>query len=96
MAAIGDAGASLGNDPSFQPHLLAPIEIFGVDAFEPDRLVVKARIKTVPLKQWAVGRELRKRIAATFRERGIQVPLRQVNLRVDEEAGRKLELRSEK
>ena len=25
--------------------------------------MIKARIKTVPLKQWLVGRELRKRIA---------------------------------
>ena len=40
----------------------------------PTQLVVKGRIKTVPLKQWTVGRELRKRIAKTFRERGIRMP----------------------
>jgi hypothetical protein len=28
----------------------------------------------VPLKQWTVGRELRKRVAKTFRERGIRMP----------------------
>jgi small conductance mechanosensitive channel len=37
-------------------------------------MVMKGRIKTVPLKQWFVGRELRKRIARTFRERGIRMP----------------------
>ena len=60
------------NDPEFKPYILAPLEIFGVDAFEPGQLVIKARIKTVPLKQWVVGRELRKRIARVFSERGIQ------------------------
>jgi moderate conductance mechanosensitive channel len=95
-AAIRDAGASMLQDPDFQPHILAPIEVYGVDAFETDRLMVKCRIKTVPQKQWLVGRELQKRIARLFRERGIQVPLRQVNLKVDEEAGQKLEVRSQK
>jgi small conductance mechanosensitive channel len=37
-------------------------------------MTVKGRIKTVPQKQWLVGRELRKRIARLFRERGIDVP----------------------
>ena len=69
---MADAAAGLMNDPEFKPHILAPLEVFGVDAFEPGQLVIKARIKTVPLKQWLVGRELRKRIARVFRERGIQ------------------------
>jgi small conductance mechanosensitive channel len=94
--ALKDAGASLATDPDFQPHILSPIEVYGVDAFENDRLVVKARIKTVPLKQWVVGRELQKRIARLFRERGIHVPLRQMNLRVAAEESQKLEVRSQK
>src|SRR5687767_209990 len=59
--AIRDAGASLMADSEFQSHVLEPIEIYGVDAFENDRLVVKARIKTVPQRQWLVGRELQRR-----------------------------------
>jgi len=93
-AAIRDAGASMLQDPDFQPHILAPIEVYGVDAFETDRLVIKSRIKTVPQKQWLVGRELQKRIARLFRERGIQVPLRQVNLKVEDSP--RLEVKSEK
>jgi small conductance mechanosensitive channel len=90
--AIRDAGVSLMADPEFMPHILAPVDIYGVDALEPDRLVVKARIKTVPQKQWLVGRELQKRIVRLFRERGIQVPLRQALLRVDD--SQKLDVRS--
>jgi small-conductance mechanosensitive channel len=74
VEAITDAAASMMNEPGFKPYILAPLEVFGVDAFEPGQLVVKARIKTVPLKQWLVGRELRKRIARIFSERGIHMP----------------------
>jgi small-conductance mechanosensitive channel len=94
--AIRDAAASMMTDPEYRPHILAPIDVYGVDAFEADRLVVKARIKTVPQKQWLVGRELQKRIARLLRERGIQVPLRQVNLKVDSEESSPFKLQSEK
>jgi small conductance mechanosensitive channel len=83
IAAIQDAGASLLSDPEYQPHILAPLEIYGVDDFQPGQIVLKGRIKTVPLKQWLVGRALRKRIAATFRERGIELPVPQVHVRLD-------------
>jgi small conductance mechanosensitive channel len=92
---IREAGASLLADPAFKPHILEPIDVYGVDAFETDRLVVKARIKTVPQKQWLVGRELQKRIAGLFRERGIQVPLRQALLKMDE-TSQKSEVRGQK
>jgi hypothetical protein len=66
------------DDSTYRPHILAPLDVYGIDAFEADRLVVKGRIKTVPQKQWLVGRELRKRIAKLLRERGIHAPVRQV------------------
>ena len=71
--AMQQAAAGVMNDPAFQVHVLAPLEVYGVDAFEQGQLVVKARIKTVPQKQWVVGRELRKRIIKVFAERGIQI-----------------------
>jgi small conductance mechanosensitive channel len=81
--AMTDAAAALLSDPEFKPHILAPLEVFGVDAFEPGQLVIKARIKTVPLKQWVVGRELRKRIARLFSERGIRMPTPRMTLELN-------------
>jgi small conductance mechanosensitive channel len=72
MAAIRDAGASLMQEPEYQANILEPVDVYGVDAFDRGTLVLKGRIKTVPLKQWFVGRELRRRIARTFTERGIR------------------------
>jgi small-conductance mechanosensitive channel len=72
--AMRTAADSLLADPEFRIHILEPLEIYGIDAFEATQMVLKGRIKTVPLKQWTVGRELRRRIAKTFRERGIRMP----------------------
>ncbi|MBI3049279.1 MAG: mechanosensitive ion channel family protein [Acidobacteria bacterium] len=80
-----EAAASLMDDPDFRPHILEPLDVYGIDAFEPARLVIKARIKTVPLKQWLVGRELRKRIARRFAERGIEMGVPQMAFRMDRE-----------
>ncbi|MGH7340821.1 MAG: mechanosensitive ion channel family protein [Candidatus Rokuibacteriota bacterium] len=85
IEAMRAAGETLLNDPEFRPHILDPLEIFGIDAFEPGQLVVKARIKTVPLRQWVVGRELRKRIARVFAERGIALARPFVTLRTERE-----------
>ena len=78
--AMRDAAAAVMEDERFKPHILEPLDVYGVDAFEPGQLVIKARIKTVPLKQWQVGRELRKRIAQEFVKRGIKLPTPQMTL----------------
>ena len=82
--AMQDAAASLLDDAGFKAHILEPLDVYGVDAFEPGQLVVKARIKTVPLKQWIVGRELRKRIVRIFAEREIQMAAPQMLMRQDQ------------
>ena len=74
IAAMRDAAATLEADPEFKPHILAPLDVYGIDAFGDAQLVLKARIKTVPLKQWLVGRELRRRMAKVFAERDIAPP----------------------
>ena len=87
VEAMQAAAAGLLDDPGFTPHILEPLEVYGVDAFEAGQLVVKARIKTVPLKQWLVGRELRKRILRTFAERGIQMAAPQMIVRAGGASG---------
>ena len=55
-------GREFAEDARFRPHVLEPLEVLGVDAFLDSKVTIKTRIKTVPLKQWDVGRELRRRI----------------------------------
>jgi moderate conductance mechanosensitive channel len=56
-------------------------------------MTIRVRMKTVPLAQWDVARELRKRIKRAFEEAGIQSPTSQHVVRVkrDESPPGKLE-----
>ena len=49
-------GSELREDKEFGPLLLDNIEIFGVDAFGDSAVVIKGRLKTLPIQQWTVGR----------------------------------------
>jgi len=69
-----EVGDELQNDKDFGNDFIEPIEIFGLDKFGDSALVIKARIKTKPVKQWAVGREYRKRLKAAFDKQNIEIP----------------------
>jgi small conductance mechanosensitive channel len=62
----------LREEDRFKPFVLGPLEIIGVDDFTENAYRLKVRIKTAPLRQWLVGRELRKRIIRELTARGIQ------------------------
>lgn len=46
--------------------------------------MLKMRIKTLPLEQFVVGRELRRRIKKTFDAHGIELPQGQLSLSFDD------------
>ena len=71
-------GRDLQGDPQFGPSILEPLEIMGVDAFGESAVTLKIRIKTLPQKQWEVGREMRRRIKKAFAAKGIEIPFRHV------------------
>jgi small-conductance mechanosensitive channel len=71
MTGVAD---ELRADPAFGPNMLGPLEVLGVDAFADSSVVVKVRLKTLPLKQWEVGREYRRRIKKAFDAQGIEIP----------------------
>jgi small-conductance mechanosensitive channel len=74
---INEVGEQIMQDIAFAPKILAPIEVFGVDAFGPSEIVIKARIKTLPLRQWDVGREFRRLLKKAFDAKGIEIPFPQ-------------------
>jgi small-conductance mechanosensitive channel len=61
-------------EPEYGDKIIEPMEIFGVDSFGESEVVVKARMKTKPIQQWAIGREYRRRLKKAFDERGIEIP----------------------
>lgn len=76
-------GEELRADVEFAESILAPIEVYGVDKLADSGVILKARIKTAPLKQWDVGREYNRRIKMAFDAAGIEIPFPHVKLVVD-------------
>ena len=62
------------SEENFQNLILEPIDILGVDQFGDSAVVIKARIKTLPIKQWEVGREFNRRMKYKFDKHGIEIP----------------------
>ncbi|MFQ5695168.1 MAG: mechanosensitive ion channel family protein [Terriglobia bacterium] len=81
---LKQVGAELQRDPAFADKILGPLEILGVDAFADSAVIIKIRIKTLPIQQWTVGRELRRRIKKAFDERGIEIPFPHMSVYVGE------------
>jgi len=67
-------------DYEFKNDILEPIEILGLDQFADSAIVIKARTKTKPIRQWAVGREFNRRMKKRFDEKDIEIPFLHVTL----------------
>ena len=80
MKVLKEIGDELVQAPDFAPMILAPLEILGVDNFGDSQVTIKVRIKTRPLNQWTVGRELRRRIKNVFDQKGIEIPFPHVSV----------------
>jgi len=74
MALLKSIAEELRADPGFADDILEPLEMLGVDQFADSAVIIKCRIKTLPVKQWRVGREMNRRIKKTFDAKGIEIP----------------------
>ncbi|MCY7365127.1 MAG: mechanosensitive ion channel family protein [Frankiaceae bacterium] len=60
--------------------VLAEPEIWGVERLGADGMDIRLVVKTAPLEQWKVARELRHRLKEAFDAEGIEIPLPQRSL----------------
>lgn len=67
-------GSELIEEEPYRTAILAPLEVLGVDQLGSAAVVIKVRFKTQPLQQWAVGREMNRRIKKRFQEAQIEIP----------------------
>ena len=77
---IKEVDESLRADPDYADDILEPIEILGLDQFADSAIVIKARTKTKPIKQWRIGREFNRRLKKKFDEKNIEIPFPHVTL----------------
>ena len=64
----------LESEEPYKSAILEPAQILGVERLGESEVIIRMMVKTIPLKQWDVGRELRRRIKTRFDEKGIRIP----------------------
>lgn len=74
LRVLTEIGQGLTADEAFGKLVLEPPQVLGVEALADSQVTIRILVKTLPLKQWDVARELRKRIKARFDDEGIQIP----------------------
>ncbi|WP_345813725.1 mechanosensitive ion channel family protein [Paraburkholderia sp. PREW-6R] len=77
---IREVGADLMADFRYRREMLGPIEVWGLDRFDPNWMVVKGQIKTRPLQQWSVARAFNLRLKRKMDEAGIEIPVPQMRV----------------
>lgn len=85
MELIKEVGEDLRKDSDFGCDILEPMEVFGLDKFADSAIIIKARIKTKPIKQWGVAREFNRRLKRKFDEKGIEIPFPHLTLYMGED-----------
>ena len=74
IAVMKEVGAELGEDPEWKPLLLEEVQVPGVESFADSAVNFRMVAKVLPLKQWDVGRELRRRLKIRFDRENIEIP----------------------
>jgi small conductance mechanosensitive channel len=71
---LSEIAHDLWEDPTFHDLIIEEPEVWGVQSLSPEAVVVRVTLKTTPLQQWKVAREMRERIKARFDAEGIEMP----------------------
>jgi small-conductance mechanosensitive channel len=67
----------LWEDEEFTGVVIEEPEVTGVEVLGPESVTLRVLLKTAPMEQWGIARELRQRVKARFDHEGIEIPLPQ-------------------
>lgn len=74
---IKEVADATWRDTTWSSEIIDEPEVWGVETLGADGVTIRLAVKTKPLSQWKVGRELRARIKAAFDAEGIEIPFPQ-------------------
>ncbi len=73
-AVLEDVAHDLWTDEDFQGVVIEAPEVWGVEAITAEGVTVRVTLKTAPMEQGRIAREMRARIKARFAHEGIRSP----------------------
>jgi moderate conductance mechanosensitive channel len=74
---IGAVAVAMSEEDGYREKFLDAPDVWGVQSLGADSVDIRLVIKTQPGTQWAISRELRRRIKGAFDEVGIEIPFAQ-------------------
>jgi small conductance mechanosensitive channel len=74
IAVLREVGEELYADAEWKPLLVEEVQVPGIENLTDTAVTIRVMAKTLPLKQWDVARELRRRIKLRFDRDGIEIP----------------------
>ena len=74
---LSEVAHDLWDDEDYRELVIEEPEVTGVEMLAADSVNLRVMVKTLPMEQWAVARELRQRIKARFDHEGIEIPFAQ-------------------
>ena len=74
---LEEVAHDLWDDEDYRGRIIEEPSVWGVQNLGPDGVDVRVVLKTAPLEQWAVAREMRLRIKSRFDLEGIEIPFPQ-------------------
>lgn len=77
IATLRTIGEQLRADADLGPFILEDAEVLGIESLNESTVTLRIRFKTLPLKQWDVARELRRRVKDQLTAQGIDMAVPQ-------------------
>lgn len=74
VQALQDVATELRQDDVWGPDILEDLELFGLNNLGDSAVEIRVRLKTRPMRQFAVRRAFLERMKRVFDERGIEIP----------------------
>lgn len=71
---LKEVAHELWNDDEYRGMVIEEPEVWGVQSLDPESVTIRVTLKTAPMQQWVVAREMRERIKARFDHEGIEIP----------------------
>jgi small conductance mechanosensitive channel len=74
VQALQDVATELRQDDVWGPDIVEDLELFGLNNLGDSAVEIRVRLKTLPMRQFAVRRAFLERMKRVFDERGIEIP----------------------
>ncbi|WP_416674181.1 mechanosensitive ion channel family protein [Egbenema bharatensis] len=77
LSVLREVAQELYHDPEWHDKILDLPEVLGIDSVSHSGMTITTWIQTVPIQQWAVGREFRLRVRKALEANGIKIGIPQ-------------------